>query len=189
MSTPSHVGRTSRARGLAWEAQLDAYHAQLRAQGRAVIVRVPTAAMVMGRTTQDARGRTGFRAVWAARTGVDFVGAVSTVHGPRPVFAEAKTCGADLARWDFASALDARTPGPQWADLRAASDVGGVALVLLDWGARGQWRWAWSELWTLRDKGAASVTPDDCAARAVRIQGPRWLDAMDAAADAEEVRL
>ena len=55
MSTPSHVGRTSRARGLAWEAQLDAYHVQLRAQGRAVIVRVPTAATVIGRTTKGGR--------------------------------------------------------------------------------------------------------------------------------------
>lgn len=28
MSTASQTGRTSRARGLAWEAQLDAYHSR-----------------------------------------------------------------------------------------------------------------------------------------------------------------
>lgn len=193
MSAASQTGRTSRARGLAWESQLDAYHAQLRAQGRAVIVRVPTAATVIGRTTQDGRGRTGFRAVWAARTGVDFVGGVhpcgETCGGAAvPVAIEAKTCTTE--RWDFAAALVATTaPGPQWLELEAMHRLDGLALVLLDWGAHGQWSWGFATLRGLRSECRASVSPEDCARYAVRIQGPRWLDAMDAAADAEEVRL
>ena len=188
MSAASQTGRTSRARGLAWEAQLDAYHAQLRAQGRAVIVRVPTAATVIGRTTQDARGRTGFRAVWAARTGVDFVGGARIAGRPSaPVAIEAKTCTTE--RWDFAAALGATTsPGPQWLELEAVNRLDGFALVLLDWGAHGQWSWTFGALRGLRSECRASVSPEECARYAVRIHGPRWLDAMDAAADAEEVR-
>lgn len=189
MSAASQTGRASRARGLAWEAQLDAYHAQLRAQGRAVIVRVPTAATVIGRTTQDARGRTGFRAVWAARTGVDFVGGARICGEPSvPVAIEAKTCTTE--RWMFAEALGATTtPGPQWLELEAMNRLDGFSLVLLDWGAHGQWSWTFGTLRGLRAECRASVTPEDCARYAMRIQGPRWLDAMDAAADAEEVRL
>ena len=42
----------------------------------------------------------------------------------------------------------------------------------------------------MRAECRASVSPEDCARYAVRIQGPRWLDAMDAAADdGKEVRL
>ena len=188
MSAASQTGRTSRARGLAWEAQLDAYHAQLRAQGRAVIVRVPTAATVIGRTTQDARGRTGFRAVWAARTGVDFVGGARSSGRLWPCALEAKTCTTE--RWDFAAALGAWPvgPRPQWLELEAMHRLGGSALVLLDWGAHGQWAWTFGSLRGLRSECRASVAPEECARYAVRIQGPRWLDAMDAAADAEEVR-
>jgi hypothetical protein len=188
MNAASQTGRTSRARGLAWEAQLDAYHAQLRAQGRAVIVRVPTAATVIGRTTQDARGRTGFRAVWAARSGVDYIGGASCGGRLWPVAIEAKTCTTE--RWAFAEALGATTsPGPQWRELEAMNRLDGFPLVLLEWGAHGQWSWTFGTLRGLRSECRASVTPEDCARYAVRIQGPRWLDAMDAAADAEEVRL
>lgn len=178
MSTPSHAGRTSRARGLAWEAQLDAYHAQLREQGRAVI----------GRTTQDARGRTGFRAAWAARTGVNFVGGARSDGAAVPVAIEAKTCTTE--RWDFAVALGAWPvgPSPQWLELEAMNRLYGFALVLLDWGAHGQWAWDFVTLRGLRSECRASVSPEDCARYAVRIQGPRWLNAMDAAADAEEAR-
>jgi hypothetical protein len=191
-STKSSTGRTSRALGLAWQAQLDAYHAHLRVTRAGLMVQVPTEALVMGATRKDGRGRTTFAAAWAARASVDYVGSVVRDGRPEPVYLEAKTCVTE--RWNFADALGARVPhGPQWSTLAAADAMDAHALVALWWMTAGRtptaWLWEWATLAELRERGVASVTEGECAAWSRRIVVAQWVDAMETAADAEEVRL
>jgi hypothetical protein len=178
----SSTGRTSRALGLAWQAQLDAYHAHLRVTRAGLMVQVPTEALVMGATRKDARGRTTFPAAWAARASVDYVGSVVRDVAPEPVYLEAKVCTTE--RWRFAEALGAATNGPQWSTLQAAHEMDAHALVALCWvpprRSSSAWLWEWATLAELRGRGVASVDQDECAAWARPITGPlpRWVDAM-----------
>lgn len=178
MSAASHAGRASRALGEAWQAALDAQHALYAASGRAVIVRIPTPVLVMSRTATDARGRTTFCAAWSARASVDYVGCLDD---GRCVAVEAKATQAE--RWDWASSLGAPTAtgaeGIEWATLRRVYSLGGVAVVLLAWGAR-HYVVPWSTLRDDRAQGAASWSHGDmteAVARgaARRIMGADWL--------------
>jgi hypothetical protein len=138
---------------------------------------VPTEATVIGRTTRDERGRTAFRAAWQARSGVDYVGAVRMGRSAAPVAPvalEAKACV--TVRWDFAGALGSRTPSAQWAELGAMHGIGGLALVLLDWGARGRWVWRYESLAALRGSGIASAASEDAERMGAWPMGAAWLD-------------
>jgi hypothetical protein len=176
----SSAGRTSRALGLAWQAQLDAYHAHLRVTRAGLIVQVPTEALVMGPTRKDARGRTTFPAAWAARASVDYVGSIVRGGPPEAVYLEAKTCVTE--RWRFAEALGAAQNGPQWSTLATADAMCAHALVALWWAPDGRvptaWLWEWAVLAELRERGVASVDEAECAAWARRINGARWVDSM-----------
>jgi hypothetical protein len=176
----SSTGRTSRALGLAWQAQLDAYHAHLRVTRAGLMVQVPTEALVMGPTRKDARGRTTFPAAWAARASVDYVGNIVRGGPPEPVYLEAKVCTTE--RWRFAEALGAAQDGPQWSTLAAADAMDAHALVALWWMPPGQspWGslWEWSTLHALRDRGVASVGHDECAAWARMMVGAAWVSSM-----------
>jgi hypothetical protein len=178
--TKSSTGRTSRALGLAWQAQLDAYHAHLWVTRAGLMVQVPTEALVMGATRRDARGRTTFAAAWAARASVDYVGSIVRDAAPEPVYLEAKVCTTE--RWRFAEALGAATNGPQWSTLAAADAMCAHALVALLWMTAGRtptaWLWEWATLAELRERGVASVTEGECAAWARRIVVAQWVDAM-----------
>jgi hypothetical protein len=180
-ASKSSTGRTSRALGLAWQAQLDAYHAHLRVTRAGLMVQVPTEALVMGPTRKDGRGRTTFAAAWAARASVDYVGSIVRDGAPEAVYLEAKTCVTE--RWDFAAALGARVPhGPQWSTLAAADAMDAHALVALWWMPPGQspWGslWEWSTLHALRDRGVASVGHDECAAWSRMMIGAAWVPSM-----------
>jgi len=180
-ASKSSTGRTSRALGLAWQAQLDAYHAHLRVTRAGLMVQVPTEALVMGPTRKDGRGRTTFPAAWAARASVDYVGSIVRDAAPEAVYLEAKTCVTE--RWDFASALGARPPhGPQWSTLAAADAMDAHALVALWWAPEGRvptaWLWEWSRLHALRDRGVASVERNECPAWAQMMVGAAWVPSM-----------
>ena len=127
----------------------------------------------MGATRTDARGRTTFPATWAARASVDFVGVMA---GGRAVAVEAKTCTTE--RWWFSEALGGPTAGKpagiEWETLDAVDQLGGLALVLLDW--RGsQWCVMFGALATFREAGKASVTETELAPRARLVRGAQWL--------------
>jgi len=173
MTTAATRGRSSQRRGSQWEQVIDAYHDHLRAAGKAWLVQVPTEARVMGPTGMDARGRTTFPATWAARASVDFVGVVA---GGRAVAVEAKTCTTE--RWWFSEALGGPTSGKpagvEWETLDAVDQLGGLALVLLDW--RGsQWCVEFGVLRLWREAGKASVTETELAPRARLLRGAQWL--------------
>ena len=116
------MSRTSRANGEAFEAALDAYHAHLAARGIAWIRRVGTPVKVLGKTSQDARGRTYFRAAFDGHQGCDFQG--FTLDG-RHIVLEAKShAGPDA--WDSGGISER-----QWAELVTAERAGCVSVILL----------------------------------------------------------
>lgn len=172
MTASASRGATSKARGDQWERELDAYHARLTAAGVAWIVRVPTEARVMGSTRVDARGRTTFPACWQARASVDFIGVV----GSRCAAVEAKTCSTE--RWNFAQSLGAPTAGRhadvEWSTLAHFHDVGGMAVVALDWNGA-QWCVDFADLRAVREGGAGSLSVEQLAPIARRITGPAWF--------------
>lgn len=138
--TARTIGRANRARGIALEEALELQHGIYRAEGRAFLTSVPTPVTVIGRTTVDARGRACFRACFAARTGVDFVGFVDC-GCVTPVAIEAKThAGADA--WD--SGLDPETgygvgggglTREQSEQLDAYDMHGHACVILAAWGS------------------------------------------------------
>ena len=116
------MSRTSRANGEAFEAALDAYHAHLAARGIAWVRRVGTPVKVLGRTSQDSRGRTYFRAAFDGHQGCDFQG--FTLDG-RHIVLEAKShAGPDA--WDSGGISER-----QWAELVTAERAGCVSVILL----------------------------------------------------------
>jgi hypothetical protein len=96
--------------------------------------------------------------------------------GGRAVALEAKTCTTE--RWEFAAALVAPTAGKpagiEWETLDAVDQLGGLALVLLDW--RGsQWCVMFGVLRLWREAGKASVTETELAPCARLVRGAQWL--------------
>jgi hypothetical protein len=136
----SASARAARAHGEAFEAALDAYHAQLARQDLTCVRRVGTPTRVLGPVRPDARGRSCFRACFAGPQGVDFVGHLGD---GRAVLIEAKS-HAGPGGWDSGIDAHARSVGApgglgpeQWGQLRDAERCGAVALIVLSFGAAG----------------------------------------------------
>lgn len=163
-------GRKARDAGESWESALSSMHAMYAREGRAHIVKVPTPALVMGRTTHDARGRTCFRASWAARTGADYIG---TLAGGRSVVLEAKSSG------DARIGIDAVRPHQAGA-LDQCHALGGLALVVVRL-STGAWVVPWLR-WADAPAGRRekSLTAEDLDARGSRIDSarPDWMGAL-----------
>jgi hypothetical protein len=177
--TARTIGRANRARGVALEDALEAQHGLYRAEGRAFMTRVPTPVTVIGRTTVDARGRACFRACFAARTGVDFVGYIGAGIGT-PVALEAKThAGADA--WD--SGLDPGTGHGvggggmtrEQSEQLDAYDMHGHAYVILSaWGA--VWRIDFHDLARHVYKARRrTVRPGEVESIGRRLVGVDWI--------------
>jgi penicillin-binding protein-related factor A (putative recombinase) len=157
------MSRASRANGEAFEAALDAYHAHLAARGIAWIRRVGTPVKVLGKTSQDARGRTYFRAAFDGHQGCDFQGyAANGVH----IVLEAKShAGPDA--WDSGGISER-----QWSELVTAEDCGCIAGILLR--AWGETRlMSPSELWHhVETVGRRTVRQSDEVGQSIR--GVEW---------------
>lgn len=100
--------RAARVMGDTWEAEIAR---MLAAAHGSHVHRIPTPVTVMGRTTQDARGRATFRACFAARQGVDLAGYIIAGDRPMPVAIEAKAAHV-TSRWSFADALGLSRSAP-----------------------------------------------------------------------------
>ena len=179
--TRESAGRRSQAKGDALERQLDAYHAQLAAEGRGHIRRVGTPVRVMGPVRHDARGRHGFPATFDGPQGVDFVGFHVLGGLPCPTAIEAKTHDGDGA-WDCGINPDGTvaTGGAltahQWAELcayEAACSVGSMVILA-----------AWGRVWLLRPNviadhvkraGRRTIRPTEIEGIADELRGVRWL--------------
>ena len=177
--TARTTGRANRAQGLALEDALDAQHAIYAAQGRAHMTRIPTPVTVIGRTTLDARGRACFRACFAARAGVDFVGWARPNGQVVPVAVEAKTHSGEDS-WD--SGVDASgysvgdagvTPG-QVRQLDTYAHHGIACVVLSAWGAT--WRVDWHVLLGhVQRVRRRTVRPGEVESIGTRLVGVDWL--------------
>jgi hypothetical protein len=178
VSTTSASAASSRALGEAWERTLEAYHGILSSTGKAWLTKVPTPVAVMGPTRTDARGRTAFPACWSARASVDFVGLLAGGGG---VALEAKATRAP--RWHYAQHLGAPTMGKpagvEWTALERVHRMGGLAVVVLDWGTHGTWACLWDALGEAKERGKASAAPEDMPLLGARMAGAAWLHALD----------
>lgn len=179
--TARTTGRANRAQGLALEEALDAQHAIYAAQGLAHLTRIPTPVTVIGRTTLDARGRACFRACFAARTGVDFVGWARPNGQVVPVAVEAKTHAGDDA-WDSGlrpGALFGVGCGgltiEQAAQMRTYVLAGCHAVIILRaWGAT--WCIDYEDLAThVDDVNRRTVRPTEIGDVGRRLVGVDWL--------------
>ena len=178
--TTSAAAASSRALGEAWERELERYHQVLTASGKAWLTKVPTPVAVMGPTRTDARGRTAFPACYSARASVDFVGLLA---GGNAVAVEAKATRAP--RWHFAQQLGAPTlgkpAGVEWSALERVHHMGGLAVVVLDWGTHGTWVCTWMALEEVHGLGKSSAAPTErcrrsghaCTARCGWMLSPR----------------
>jgi len=100
--------RAARVMGETWEAEI----ARLLSVAPGCHVhRIPTPVAVMGKTTQDARGRATFRGAFSARQGVDLAGYITAGDRPMPVAIEAKAAHVS-GRWSFADALGLSRSAP-----------------------------------------------------------------------------
>lgn len=179
--TARTTGRANRAQGLALEDALDAQHAIYAAQGLAHMTRIPTPVTVIGRTTLDARGRACFRACFAARTGVDFVGWARPNGQVVPCAVEAKTHSGDGA-WDSGlrpGALFGVGCGgltiEQAAQMRTYVLAGCHAVIILRaWGAT--WCIDYEDLAThVDDVNRRTVRPTEVGDIGRRLVGVDWL--------------
>ena len=169
-------GRAARSAGESLESRLDAYHAQLAAQGTAFVRRVGTPVKVLGKTSKDGRGRTYFRAAFDGHQGADFSGFDSK---GRHICIEAKSHDG-LGAWDSgidpsgevgaSGALD----GPQWRELRQSELAGAVSLIILH---------AWGGVWAFsphsidahaRFAGRRTVRPTEVSTIGRRLVGVQW---------------
>ena len=175
--TTSASAAGSRALGEAWERELERYHQVLTASGKAWLVKVPTPVAVMGPTRTVARGRTAFPACYSARASVDFVGLLA---GGNAVAVEAKATRAP--RWHFAQQLGAPTlgkpAGVEWSALERVHHMGGLAVVVLDWGTHGTWVCTWMALKEVHGLGKSSAAPTEMPTLGARMHGAAWLDAL-----------
>ena len=158
------------AHGYALERALTAQHDVYRAQGVADVRQVPTPVTVLGRTLLDKRGRACFRGVFAARTGVDFIGWAKLPHYPLPVCLEAKAhLGAES--WSISSVSP-----DQAAQLDLAEHAGCIALVVLAaWGD--VWALPWMALDLHRERvGRATLRAAEAGTVGYRCRGYDWLE-------------
>lgn len=127
-------GLESRTKGERLEQVLDAYHAQLAAQGLAWIRRVGTPTKVLGAVKSDRRGRRVFQAAFDGEQGADFVGidarglhvaVEAKTHAGRDAWDSGIDPGGDAAEW---GALSSR----QWDEVRRAEMLGGTGMVILE---------------------------------------------------------
>ena len=168
--------RAKRSRDVGAELELDlaAMHDDYRARELADIEPIPTPVTVLGRTAKDDRGRTCFRAAWAARVSVDFAGFLTD---GRPVRIEAKASDGDALRLD-------RVHARQREALERCERAGGLALLIVRLGSV---TWV-VDAWRLRDFGPSASWNVDrldvlgrrCQARRVKKDGvfrmgPDWL--------------
>lgn len=176
--TTSASAAGSRALGEAWERELGRYHDQLSASGKAWLTKVPTPVAVMGPTRNDARGRTTFPACYSARASVDFVGVLA---GGNAVAVEAKATR--HPRWHFGQQLQAPTVGKpagiEWTTLERMHHMGGLAVVVLDWGTHGTWACLWDALAEAKSMHKASAAPEEMPTLGARMVGAAWLHALD----------
>lgn len=178
MDSRGVLGRAARARGLALEDALDAYHAHLLARGDALVRRVGTPVKVLGKVSHDARGRNVFKAAFDGPQGVDFVG---IMRGGYHVAIEAKSHAGDGA-WDCGIEANGECLGrgaikpAQWAELRSVVALGGCAFVILAaWGS--VWRlWPFQICDHVRDSGRRTFRQADMA-RFGQLTGVEWYGA------------
>lgn len=177
--TARTIGRANRARGIALEDALEAQHGLYRAEGRAYLTRVPMPVTVIGRTTVDARGRACFRACFAARTGVDFLGYSGNGIGV-PVALEAKThTGGDA--WDSGLAHETGhgvggggLTREQSEQLEAYDLHGRACIVLSAWGA--VWRIDFRDLSRhVCEVRRRTVRPGEVESIGRRLVGVDWI--------------
>lgn len=159
----SAAGALARMRGEAFEAQLCEQHAAYRRDGLADVEKIPTPALVMGRTKKDRRGRTCFPACWAQRTSVDFGGVLA---GGRAVRIEAKYRAEMLTGRDIAD--------HQRDALRRCHDLSGLALLLVR---------VWPQTWVVPAEvlwlpGVKTWRPARLDEIGARVAGCDWLRAL-----------
>jgi hypothetical protein len=105
---------------------------------------------------------------------------VGLLAGGNAVAVEAKATRAP--RWHFAQQLGAPTlgkpAGVEWSALERVHHMGGLAVVVLDWGTHGTWVCTWMALEEVHGRGKSSAAPTEMPTLGARMHGAAWLDAL-----------